>query len=103
MVRVEGSFPASVNSSRMLNNGMASATRISTAAVPVNQARRWMKRLQRCQNPFSGGGPPLRSRPGTCSLSIAFPANPSMAGRSVSAAMSTMNTAAMHAVARPIM
>ena len=71
--------------------------------MPVTQARRWTKRLQRYQKPFSGGGPPLWSRPGTCSLSMALPAKPSMAGSSVRAAMSTMSTAAMQAVARPIM
>ena len=62
-----------------------------------------MKRLQRCQKPFSGGGPPLCNKPGTWSLSIAFPAKPSIAGRSVSAAMRTISTAAMHPVASPIM
>ena len=87
----------------MLNSGSASATRTSTATVPVNQARRCTNRLQRCQNPFSGGGPPLCSSPGMCSLSMALPANPSMAGSSVRAATSTMSTAAMQPVARPIM
>ncbi len=37
------------------------------------------------------------------SLSMAPPAKPSIAGRSVSAAINTMRTAAMHAVANPIM
>ena len=87
----------------MLNSGRASATRTSTATVPVNQARRCTKRLQRCQNPFSGGGPPLWSRPGRCSLSMALPAKPSMAGSRVRAAQSTISTAAMQAVASPIM
>ncbi len=76
---------------------------MSTAAMPVNQACRCTNRLQRCQKPPSGGGPPFCSRPGTCSLSMALPAKPSMAGSRVSAAMSTMSTAAMHAVAKPIM
>ena len=74
-----------------------------TAMVPVTQALRWTKRLQRYQKPLGGGGPPVWSRRGTCSLSMALPAKPSMAGSSVSAAMSTMSTAAMHAVASPIM
>ena len=87
----------------MLKSGRASATRISTATVPVNQARRCTKRLQRCQNPFSGGGPPFCSSPGMCSLSMALPAKPSIAGNSVRAATRTMSTAAMHPVARPIM
>ena len=87
----------------MLNNGNARPTSTSTAMVPVTQARRCTKRLQRYQNPFGGGGPPVWSRRGTCSLSMALPAKPSMAGNSVSAAMSTMRTAAMQAVASPIM
>ena len=87
----------------MLNSGRARRTRTSTARVPVTQARRWTKRLQRCQKPFGGGGPPLWSSPGRCSLSMALPAKPSMAGSSVSAAISTISTAAMQAVASPIM
>ena len=87
----------------MLNSGSARATSTSTATMPVIQARRCTKRLQRYQNPFSGGGPPVWSRRGTCSLSMALPAKPSMAGRSVRAAISTIRTAAMQAVASPIM
>ncbi len=94
---------ASVKASRMLNSGRASATRTRTARAPVIHARRCTKRLQRYQNPFSGGGPPVWSSRGRCHLSMALPANPSMAGSRVNAAMSTIRTAAMHADARPIM
>ena len=71
--------------------------------MPVTQALLWTKRLQRYQKPSGGGGPPVWSSRGTCNLSMALPAKPSMAGSSVSAAISTISTAAMHAVASPIM
>ncbi len=103
MVCVAGSLLASVKARRMLKSGSASSTSTSTARVPVTQARRWIRRLQRCQNPLAGGGPPLWRSPGRCSLSMALPENPSSAGSRVSAAISTMSTAAMHAVASPIM
>ena len=103
MVSDAGSFPASVKASRMLKSGMASRIRTSAAATPVTQARFWMKRLQRYQNPPGAGGPPWWRSPGTCSLSMALPEKPSKAGRRVSAARRTSNTATMQAVASPIM
>ena len=103
MVSDVGSLPASVKASRMLNSGSASPMSTRTATVPVTQARLCTKRLQRYQKPSGGGGPPVWSRRGRWSLSMALPAKPSMAGSSVSAAIRTMSTAAMQAVARPIM
>ena len=98
-----GSLLASVKASRMLNSGAASASSTSTASVPTSHGRFWTSRLQRCQKPSGGGGPPFWSRPGRCSLSIALPENPSSAGSRVKAAMRTMSTAAMQATASPMM
>jgi hypothetical protein len=87
----------------MLKSGSANKTSTRAATVPVTQARLWINRLHRNQNPFGDGGPPRCRSPGTCNLSMAWPEKPSNAGSKVSAARRTINTAAMQAVASPIM
>jgi hypothetical protein len=98
-----GSLPASVKASRMEKKGRANRTRQANAATPERIGWRCTVRLHRYQNPRGDGSAAFWSRPGRCSLSMASPENPSMAGSRVMAASMTSTTAAMAPTARPRM
>lgn len=103
VVVLGGSLPASVKASRIEKKGRISTIRQTSEARAATIGRRCTVRLHRYQNPRSEGSAAFWSRPGTCSLSTARPAKPSMAGRSVTAASMTSTTAAMAPTASPRM
>src|SRR5665213_303801 len=78
-----GSLPASVKARRIENSGMASTTRTKSALQADDHGWRWIVRLQRYQKPCWEETAPDWSRPGTCNLSMALPAKPSMAGKAI--------------------
>ena len=96
-----GSLPASATPRRSETNGRARITRISSETIATGHGRDWMTRLQRTQKLCSWVC--FRRALGSANLSMVYPANPSTAGRRVTAASITNRTASDAPTASPRM
>src|ERR1039458_1771529 len=98
-----GSLPASLNARRMENIGSASNTKAATDPSAARHGWRWTTRLHRYQKPRSEPPSERFDERRTENRSIEWPANPSIAGNSVSDPINTSTTDTMAPADSPIM